>query len=117
MSPDHQGYHFGDITRMLVIWFGPAARAVRGQIDWLKFGKALVIGFLATGTMTVATAGGALVGAIHDPRVATMIPAMFGLVMYVIEQARRIMQGQPIQISPPQSPAMEDPYGKGQGDH
>jgi hypothetical protein len=108
MSDSHAHYRFGDITRMTVAWLGPHARAIKGEVDWVKFGKALVLGFLATGTVTFVSTFGALVGAIRDPDWATGIPAVLGVLVYAVEQVRRILQGKKADV-PPVPVTPEDP--------
>lgn len=108
MSDTHAGYRFGDVTRMVVAWLGPNARAVRGKIDWVKFGKALVVGFLTTGTVTFVSTAGAFVGAVRDPDWATGIPALLGVIVFAIEQVRRILQHKPADV-PPFPVTSEDP--------
>jgi hypothetical protein len=85
-------YHFGDVTRMVMRWLGPHVGAVSGRIDWLKFGKALVLAFIAGQTVDWAVVGGAIVGAIDDTRTAAALPAATAAVVYAIEQVRRVFQ-------------------------
>lgn len=108
MSDNHTRYRFGDITRMVIAWLGPHARAIRGEVDWVKFGKALVLGFLATGTVTFVSTFVALVGAVRDPDWATGIPAVLGVLVYAVEQVRRILQGEKAEV-PPFPTIPEDP--------
>jgi hypothetical protein len=104
-------YRFGDITRMAVTWLGPHARAVKNEFDWLKFGKALVLGVLTTGTLNYVSTICALAGAAKDPDWATGIPAILGVLVYALDQIRRIMHGQPSDV-PPYPMTQEDPSGQ-----
>jgi len=100
MDAQRPGYQFGDITRAVTRWLGPSTRAIRGKIDWFKFGKALTLAFLATGTLSIGTFFASLINAVTDPNLATAIPAVAGVVIFVIEQIRRILQGQPADVPP-----------------
>jgi hypothetical protein len=88
----HRGYRFGDVTRMVIGWLGPHARAVRGKIDWLKFGQALVLAWVAGQTVNFGVVVAALADALTDPQWAVALPAVATAGVYVFEQGRRIYQ-------------------------
>jgi hypothetical protein len=91
MAPEH-GYRFGDLTRGVIRWLGPHARDVYGKINWLKFGKAIVVAMLAGQVVNFGVLGTALGGAIKDPNVAAAAPAAAAGVAAVIELIRRLFQ-------------------------
>jgi hypothetical protein len=103
-----QPYRFGDVTRMAVRWLGPHARAVRGKFDWLKFGKALVLAFLAGQTVNFAVVTAALADAARDPQWTSALPAIATAIVYIVEQGRRLFQdGKDAQTLPPRSDTRE----------
>jgi hypothetical protein len=89
----HQGYRFGDITRMVIHWLGPHARAVRYKLDWLKFGKAVVIALMAGQTINLGVVCAALTDSVKDPQMAVYVPAITTVLVYLVEQGRRLVQG------------------------
>jgi hypothetical protein len=85
-------YRFGDLTRGLIHWLGPHAQAVRGKIDWLKFGKAVVLALVAGQAVDLAGLVGMLVGAVSDPAVAARVSGVVTVLIFVVEQGRRLLQ-------------------------
>jgi hypothetical protein len=103
MSNPSPGYHFGDLTRGLIHWLGPHALAVPGRIDWLKFGKALVVAFLTGQTVGWGVLVASLAGAVSDPQLAAAIPAIATVLAGAIELVRRVAQGHPNPPDPARS--------------
>lgn len=106
------GYHFGDITRGFVRWLGPSARFVRNKVDWLKFAKALVAAFAATGTLNYGTAILAFLGAVNDPDIVAKAPAILGVIVGIVEFIRRFRQGTPtnvVDVTPAPAPTPVTP--------
>lgn len=89
-TPDRRPYRFGDITRMVVRWLGPHARAVGGKLDWLKVGKALVAAWIAGQTVNFGVVGAALLSSINDPEWAAAIPTLVTAIVTVVELGRRL---------------------------
>jgi hypothetical protein len=85
-------YHFGDVTRMVIRWLGPHARAVRGKVDWLKFGKAIVLAFVVGQTVNLGTIIAALTDSIKDPNLTAAMPAIATGVTAVVDLIRRWRQ-------------------------
>jgi hypothetical protein len=105
-------YRFGDATRSLARWLGPRARFVRGRIDWLKFGQALVIAMIAGQTVNFAVVVAALTDSIRDPQWAASLPTIVAAIVYVGEQGRRLFQdGRDVEAAP-----LTEMYADGQSE-
>jgi hypothetical protein len=83
-------YHFGDVTRMVIRWLGPHTRAVRGRIDWLKFGQTLVLAFVVGQTVNLGTVIAALTDSIKDPDLTAALPAIAAGATAVVDLIRRL---------------------------
>ena len=110
-----KGYQFGDVTRMLVRWLGPHSRAVRGRIDWLKFGQAIVAALVAGQVVDLGVILAMFLDAFRDPEMAAKVSAVVTAIVYLFEQGRRLFQDR-TDVKPPKETETDGDASRQEGD-